>query len=164
MGMTDTWNWRRRFARLRDTGRDLEIHYISEKANVEDIIMCSIGKDASIAKVLELPIVTMQTLDLQCACDRWEHEHQYELAVGDELVSSVKTIVDRDGKLPSVLYPFMIMWSDAYEDEQQSVFALISSESRQAWLRCMQMHLPSLALCQNSDCPLHQNHCETSVD
>merc|ERR1712039_36805 len=61
--------------------------------------------------------------------DRWEHEHQHELAVGDELaVGSVGTIVDIDGKLPESLFPFLITWKHAYEDEHQSVFAVISQE------------------------------------
>merc|ERR1712192_58901 len=116
----NSWNWRRRFAQLADSKTATCIRYLSEKANLETVDMCTLPKNANKTHIHALPVLTFSSLGNQGTAERREYAADHQLAVGNEIL---RKVLDVYPIWPKHLYPILFTWQDSDNNDHCAVFA-----------------------------------------
>merc|ERR1711924_380620 len=108
--ITDSWNWRRRFAQVAADASDVHVRYLSEKANLESTDLCSLPRTSGRVRICELPQLEFNRLEGQDLQDRWDHAESHQLCVDNDIL---KNALDVHSRFPKRIYPLLIEWDDA---------------------------------------------------
>jgi len=134
----DSWNWRRRFCQVSVDVGNVHIKYLSEKANLEHVDLCSLPRTGNV-QIFDLPKMDFKHLEGQDLQDRWEHSQEHELCVG---FNELKKALDVHYGFPKHVFPVLVAWRDSTNTPNSVVLALVSKASKQAWLQCLSKSLP----------------------
>mmetsp|Transcript_103375 Transcript_103375/g.179391 ORF Transcript_103375/g.179391 Transcript_103375/m.179391 type:complete len:152 (+) Transcript_103375:3-458(+) len=136
--LRNSWNWRRRFAQLAHSETATCIRYLSEKANLQTIDMCTLPNKSPNAHLRELPTMTFLEAD---KAESRAHAQEHQLAVDAEMLSNV---LDLKPVWPKKLYPLLFTWQDSRGNNECAVFAAVAEETQLAWMLCLRKYLPTV--------------------